>query len=117
VTLVKESCDLVTLLELGDLGTDFDDFTGTIGGRNYGECAREGIFALKEAVNSKPFACLNFSNTYQSYLWDNQVTVVQRGSLELHEDLVLTDSWDRCVLENKAVEIIVLVLDNPLLHS
>lgn len=64
-----------------------------------------------------PFACLGFSKSYQSYLWDNQVTVVQRGSVELHENLALTDSWDRCVFENKAVEIIVLVLDNPLLHS
>ena len=46
VVLVEEGDDLVAPLELGDLGANLEDLTGTIGAGNDGEVEGEGVHAL-----------------------------------------------------------------------
>jgi hypothetical protein len=48
VALVEDSGDTVTLLELGNLGADFDDFASAIRACYYGQLKREWIFILGE---------------------------------------------------------------------
>lgn len=43
VTLVEEGRDLVTLLELGNLGSDFHNFTRAIRARDNGETESEWV--------------------------------------------------------------------------
>lgn len=52
VTLVEQSDDLVTLLELGDLGSGVNHLTGTIGARDDGEVQRKRIFTLQPSRKS-----------------------------------------------------------------
>jgi hypothetical protein len=46
VALIEESCNLIALLELSDLGSHFDDFTSTIRPWHYGEPESKWVLAL-----------------------------------------------------------------------
>lgn len=51
VELVEEGNNLVALLELLDLGSDLDDFTGTVGAGDDREREREGVLSCLSRTN------------------------------------------------------------------
>lgn len=51
------------------------------------------------------------------YLWDYEISVVQRNIVEIDEDVVVTEGWDvGLFVELEAVEA-VFALDGPLLGT
>jgi hypothetical protein len=109
--LVEEGDDLISLFELGDFGTRFEDFaraseagtTGTLRGKGYFPCMRIVIRLLLRRMK------------VEDNLWDDKVSVVQRRSVELDEDIVLADLGDGGVVVLETVKVVLLVLDGPLL--
>lgn len=51
------------------------------------------------------------------YLGNNQVAIIQRRSLELHQDFIFADFRNSSVLVNQAVKVVFLIFNDPLLHS
>lgn len=59
----------------------------------------------------------NIAYVGQAYLGDNEVTVVERGSLDLHHHVVLAHLGQLRLAELEAIETLLETGDGPLLHS
>lgn len=52
-----------------------------------------------------------------AYLGDDEVTVVERGSLDLYHDIVLAHLGQLCLTELEAIKALLSAGNSPLLHS
>lgn len=51
----------------------------------------------------------------RTHLGNDQIAVIQRGRIKLHEDIVFTALRHRSITEDEAIEVVLLVQDVPLL--
>lgn len=115
VALAEERHDLVALLELGDLGADFNDFTGTVrAGRNR-QIERERVHALRWRRDVLPYRKA-ITGVAEAHLRDDEITVVEGGALELDQNVKLADLGDGRLTEGQAIEALLGARNSPLLH-
>ena len=77
MTLIEECHDSITFLPFCHFGSDFDDFTCTIGACDYWKIDWERVNALAILFVSQLFVVLHYFFQIEPYLRNHEITIIQ----------------------------------------